>query len=209
VNKNGTLVWGKTLGSPNEEHGTGICADNNGGYMVYGDTRNDTTGQENLWLFDIDSTGNENYNKLFGGPVLTGNISYSIVPYLNGYVATGLSSADTFTEGSTYGNFDGGGPTISYINFGVLGVKNVSISTRYSINVFPNPAHESVNIFISNKETGNLIVMNCIGQVVYEQQISEKKQYIEINTEYWNNGIYLIKWQSVDGNVATIKLIKN
>lgn len=36
INKKGTLLWEKTLGSPNQEGATGICPASAGGYMVYG-----------------------------------------------------------------------------------------------------------------------------------------------------------------------------
>jgi hypothetical protein len=67
VNKNGTLVWEKTLGSPNEENGTGICMVPDGGYMVYGSTYPGPIGGEDCWLFSLDNSGNEMISKVFGG----------------------------------------------------------------------------------------------------------------------------------------------
>ncbi len=210
VNKNGTLLWQKTLGSSYEDNCTGICAANNGRYLAYGNTHNGIIGLENLWLFVLDSAGNETYNKLFGGVYGVVETSCSILPYLNGYVATGLSGADSFTEGTTYGNFTDGGPFLSYIdtNFSsmVINIKNGLFS---QINIWPNPCYDYLKVSFSDKTTYNIIVVNSIGQMVYKATINASTNNIIINTEGFTGGMYCIEWINEDGYVDTKKFIKN
>jgi hypothetical protein len=130
--------------------------------------------------------------------------------------ATGNSYSFAFTEGSTYGNFDtstanpqGGGAFVSYIDSVALGVNNLYNSFSNTITIFPNPTQNIANVFIANHGAGVLNVVNCIGQAVYVKEIKQQTSYIEVNTSVWNEGVYLIKWQGVDGNILTKKLIKN
>ena len=107
IRMNGTLIWEKCLGGTNEDQGEGICAGQNGGYINYGSTYIGPIGGEDCWVFAVDSAGNEIANDIFGGT--DDELPYSIMPYSNGYVATGVSGSDSFTQGTTYGNFAGGG----------------------------------------------------------------------------------------------------
>ena len=211
INKNGTLLWQKTLGNTAQETtGTGICAAPDGGYIAYGNMYNDTSGIEGLWLFNLDSAGNEIANKRFGGPANIGvvEVSYSIIPYLNGYVAAGLSGADTFTEGTTYGDFDGGGgPFISYIGYWPLAVKNIYTQSE-QIQIYPNPATEYTTILVPDNG-GNIQALNCIGENFFVKKVNQNTRYININTESWAKGLYIVKWQGEDGVVLTKKLIIN
>ncbi len=206
VNKNGALIWKKALGSINNDGGTGICVAPNSGYIVYGNTYADTgtIGRIDLWVFYIDSAGNEITNKIFGGT--NQDNSYSITPYLNGYMATGISLSTTFTEGSSYGRHGIGQQAfVSYISYWKLEIDKVNNANQ--IKVYPNPANKYVQISLSNCQAGNLRIDNCLGQIIYSKKNDE--QNIEINTTEWNDGIYFIKWQSEAGTVLTSKFIKN
>jgi len=210
VNKNGTLLWQKTLGSSSEETaGTGICVAPEGGYMAYGNMRNITTSIEDFWLFNLDSAANIITNKTFGGDTTTFIVetAYSIIPYLNGYVAVGLSGTDTFTEGSTYGNFDGGGPFISYIGYWPLAVMNIYIQNE-ELQIYPNPANKYTTVVMPNTN-GEIQVINCVGERFFEEKISQNTNYVNIHTEAWATGLYIVKWQGDDGIVLTKKLIIN
>ena len=209
VNKNGTLIWQKTLGSPHEDGGTGICPAPNGGYMAYGDTHDGSIGVEKLWLFELGNGGNIVENKLFGGPTLTGNTSFSVVPYLNGWAATGQSGAELFTEGTTYGNFDHGGPFVSYIGAWPVQVKKIYDTTHQSMAAYPNPSSEKIRISIPGNMRGNMFITNNIGQEVYNQHNNAPiTKDIEVNIAAWANGLYLIVWSSEDGTMRSMKFVK-
>ena len=103
LNKNGTLVWEKCLGSPAAESGNSICISSNGGYAAYGGT-NGVIGGSDAWVICVNNAGNEIVSKIFGGTDM--ERPSTIVPYLNGYAAMGVSGSKVFTEGTTYGNFE-------------------------------------------------------------------------------------------------------
>ena len=178
INVNGKLLWQKALGSVQEEYGSSICSAANGGYLAYGSTKpyfcHDTTigdiGYYDCWLFMLDSEGNINSEKIFGGVNI--DDPASIVPYLNGYVATGFSSSHVFFEGSTYGNFDSvGGAFITYINYLPLGVDEVNKKDESTIKVFPNPLQINLNLILSSKTGGRVSIINSIGQETYKREI--------------------------------------
>lgn len=97
-----TAVWGFIV----------IAASAWGGFLVYGSTNPspcpdstiDDIGSQDCWLLAIDDSGNRITDKIFGGSSI--DRPFSIVPYLKGYVAVVYSGSKTFTEGTTYGNFD-------------------------------------------------------------------------------------------------------
>ncbi len=209
VNKNGTLLWQKDIGTLYEDYGTGICSSYSGGYLTYGWTHNVSgpIGQEDLWLVGLDNLGNETTSKLFGGANVIES-SCSVVNYLNGYVATGNSSAFTFTEGSTYGNFDSvGGIFVSYIDTGTLSVNNVN-NNHSHLAVYPNPSQEKIRIVVPDNDRGSLSIINNLGQEIYSKLVMQTI-YVNVDTDKWPDGMYLIKWQSANGEVLTTKLIKN
>jgi hypothetical protein len=208
VNKNGTLIWQKTLGSPNQETGTGICEAPNGGYMAYGWTHNSRIGEEGMWFFVLDNSSNEITNKIFGGS--SNNMSSSVVPYLSGYAATGNSTSHTFTEGSTYGYFDGTpfSPFISYIDSSPLSVNNVHSINKNVIGIYPNPTHNNITIIIPENQSGILMIINEIGQVIYKEQTHWQTGSINIGVTEWCSGVYFVEWNNADGIVLTTKFVK-
>ena len=213
VSRNGTLLWQKALGGINQEKGTGVCEGVNDDYVVYGNTYDGSIGVTNFWLFNLDIAGNEIYNKIFGGPFLAGIVESpsSIIPYLNGYVATGGSTADSFMQGTTYGNFDNdGGAFASYISYWPLSVNNIAGLPKSSLVQFPNPAQDKVTISVRGTDlNGHLSILNSIGQVIYLSTINSRQERVNIITTGWTKGLYLVRWQSEDGMVLTGKLIIN
>jgi hypothetical protein len=192
VNKNGTLIWQKDLGGPNNDYGTGICINANVGYMAYGWTLPGPIGEGDCWLFNIDNLGNKITNKVFGS--IGYESSYSIIPYLNGYAATGLGDAYPFTEGTTCGNFDNGGPFISYINYWPLTVNKIN-NSKPQLLMYPNPSWQKIRIIIPDNQTGCLNIINSKGQVLYKEEIKSNITYRDITINDWVRGLYLVLWQ--------------
>ena len=59
-----------------------------------------------------------------------------------------------------------------------------------SINIYPNPAEDKINIELKNETKGNISITNQLGQVVKEMNIDGKK--LTIDVEDLTSGIYFI-----------------
>lgn len=89
----------------------------------------------------------------------------------------------------------------AYITVNVSSINNVSKLS--ALNIYPNPANNSVTI--KNINSGKLTVLDYQGKVVEAFSIIEN-QDIELNTSNMQNGCYVILWQGIEG-VLSKKLI--
>ncbi len=215
VNKNGTLLWQKAVGSLYAEKGTGICVSHSGGYMAYGqifpthcyDSTVYSIGGQDCLVSELDNLGNIVSNKIFGGT--DAETPRSIIPNLHGYVAVGISASTVFSEGSTYGrNYMGQAGFVSYIGYSSLDVKNI-VGLSEPMQVYPNPTHNAVKILVPSADKGKISVSNILGQTVYTGNIQSQNTVTEINTGEWATGMYLVQWRSDEGQMLSARLIKN
>jgi hypothetical protein len=213
INTDGRLLWQKVLGGPNQDGGYSTCIASDGGYITYGETVSGPIGYYDCWLFALDSIGHEITNKVIGGTNLDG--SASILPYRGGYVATGTSASLSFTEGTTYGNFDlsslnpdGGGAFISYLNLSPLSINSINPITPRII-IYPNPAYDAITIKVITDKPGTLNIFNAIGEKVYSARTGTQIIANVINVNEWPVGLYIGVWQGADGSVLENKFIKN
>jgi hypothetical protein len=200
--KNGTMVWQKPLGNTMQTIGTGICLAHDGGYLACGYTYLPPNGDE-VWLFKLDYSGNVVTDKIFGGP--DPDEASSVVSYLNGYIATGVGSR-YFTEGICDSN--NSGAFVSYIDsVPVSVVKNICVAQR--LDIFPTPAFQHVTIGLPGHDMGKLIIVNNMGQRMYEQSIERSINPVVLDVSQWVAGLYFIEWLGENGTTVTKKLIKN
>jgi hypothetical protein len=210
VSKNGALLWQKTLGTMQDETGTGICATPNG-YITYGQTFpnacHDGTisiGLQDCLLYCVDMSGNILNVKAFGG--VDGERPTSIVPQQNSFIATGVSGSSVFTEGTS--NVNSSGAFITYLDTFALSVAE-PYNKQISISVFPNPASSKIIIQLAENMPGNIVVFNGVGEVLYNEKIQPTLiGQKELYTSNWPGGLYFVKWQGADGRTLTKKIIK-
>jgi sugar lactone lactonase YvrE len=84
------------------------------------------------------------------------------------------------------------------------GAKNVQSQT---INISPNPANNNINVLI-NTQTDNdwhIQVVNTLGQTVFKKQ-GHAKQLIHIDASNFQNGVYIVDYQS-SGERKTQKIV--
>lgn len=72
------------------------------------------------------------------------------------------------------------------------------------INVFPVPTDKKLNVIWQNKQF-NIQIVNIIGQIVFQKD--NIVNHIEINTEKYNSGNYILNIQSIDGEIFTKNII--
>ncbi|MEM3402282.1 MAG: hypothetical protein QXH08_03540 [Candidatus Hadarchaeales archaeon] len=98
IASSGNLEWQKSFGGPDVDQGYQAMKTEDGGYIITGFTRSFGSGAEDAWLLKIDSKGNEEWNRTFGGPLR--DEGYSLVVLDNACVVAGL----TFSFGAGSGD---------------------------------------------------------------------------------------------------------
>ena len=82
------------------------------------------------------------------------------------------------------------------------GINDVNNSTSFE--VYPNPAHETVNVS-TTMDVQKVEIMNYLGQVIFSQNTTNNN--FTLNVANYADGVYFIRLSGNDG-IATQKLIK-
>jgi len=80
-----------------------------------------------------------------------------------------------------------------------------SKSAFNSINIYPNPANNSITISLPTNSFCNLIITDILGKMLIETVCNEKTNIIDISS--LSNGVYMVKAKTNDGQLIK-KLIK-
>jgi len=94
----------------------------------------------------------------------------------------------------------------SEFNYSVSFTPSTNILTQNNnFSVYPNPTHGKFSISLNNEfsTSTKLQIVNALGQIIYEDEISKNKQEVEINLENPQKGIYII----ILTNEALVKTI--
>ncbi|MGR3177185.1 MAG: hypothetical protein ACUZ8E_03905 [Candidatus Anammoxibacter sp.] len=67
LDSGGDILWQKTYGGSNDDEATSIQQTSDGGYIVAGSTDSFGAGLSDIWVFKLDSNGNIQWQKTYGG----------------------------------------------------------------------------------------------------------------------------------------------
>ncbi len=100
LDSNGNLMWDKTFGGSENDDAKSILPTNDGKYIVAGYTYSKGAGSEDAWVFELDTNGNLEWEKTYGGSKYDG--ANQIQPTNDGgYVVA------SWTESKGAGGWDG------------------------------------------------------------------------------------------------------
>lgn len=71
-----------------------------------------------------------------------------------------------------------------------------------SFNVYPNPANDKLNMVV--KESGTIETFSVTGKLIEKRNVTQGQ--LSINTSNYLNGIYFLKYSSVNGDVKIQKI---
>ena len=88
-------------------------------------------------------------------------------------------------------------------------IQNVNAVTENSIEVFPNPANDQVNVAITTSITGNIVmeVVNMAGQKISSVPVTNHKASLDVAN--YPAGIYMVNCFSEGTKIAGTRFIKN
>jgi len=96
ADSSGNVAWNKTFGGSGDDYGESVQQTSDGGYVIAGYTGSYGARMNNVWLIKADSSGNETWNKTFGGS--GDNFGYSVQQTSDGgYIIAG--STDSYGAG--------------------------------------------------------------------------------------------------------------
>ncbi|NPA67566.1 MAG: T9SS type A sorting domain-containing protein [Chlorobi bacterium] len=132
------------------------------------------------------------------------------VYYYDGNTVFDAGAPDTFGSGKAEGiASDSNGNVYVCLNSGIYKAEaeNVSVGENTDkFNIYPNPAGNSLNISLNNNGMQTKVELTTIsGKTVMSQYYTGNN--IKINTESFDNGIYLLKIN--DGMVRKVVISKN
>ncbi len=111
ADKNGNLVWQKTLGGSSNDYSNSFIQTSDKGYLIIGYTESyngdvyGNYGQDDLWVIKLDSNGTTQWQKTYGG---TDNdrANYAAETNDGGFVISGHSESNDIDLTQNYGNKD-------------------------------------------------------------------------------------------------------
>jgi hypothetical protein len=203
----GTIQWQKCLGGTSDEGANSIQQTTDGGYVLTGYTTSNNGnvsgnhGGADVWVVKLDSIGTIQWQKCLGGTDVSGEGASSIQQTADGgYILTGYATSN---DGDVSGNHGGVGDYWVIKLSSTVGMNE--LSTIISLNVFPNPTNDELNIQVENTVIGSIYQLTDItGRPIARGIITEEKSRISL--QGLSSGTYLL---SIGDEIRkTLKVVK-
>ncbi len=212
----GNIVWQKCYGGTQGESIHEIYIKENGNYLIIGSTSSfdgDVIGNhsidiysDDIWIFEIDSVGNLLWQKCLGGLGMEGRemAVYQKNEY-SYHIASNISGLNSGNIDCEYNHFYVQGIWLFELADSTLSVQERNFKSDFQL--YPNPADDVLVIELPLSATGVLHIFDVQGNLRFSQTITENKTYLQTN--YFQNGIYLIRYTDESGKSVSKKFIVN
>ena len=126
-----------------------------------------------------------------------GSSLYKNLPYVNAYDSAHWNNLkpDLIEKDST----------IIY-NTPITNTYNYYSEENKNIKIFPNPTKGEFDIVSNKKQIVNIEIINVSSEVVLSKQVYSLQVKMDITR--FVKGIYFVKIQTDDGNIKTLKIVK-
>lgn len=211
LNASGTLTWQKTIGGAGLDYPRDLLQLNDGTYMVAGWSNSDVSGDKiipsnggyDLWLVQLDTSGNLIAQNSIGG---SGDESGTyLIPTADDNFVFGMSS-DSNTSGDKGDNNEGlDDYWIFKTTDAILGTTTHELPN--TLLVYPNPFQNRITIVLKkNYEAGEVFVTNLLGQVVHSETFRHTASLaLELAVD---SGVYFVTIFTSEGTKTTLKVLK-
>ncbi|MXV39220.1 T9SS type A sorting domain-containing protein [Flavobacteriaceae bacterium Ap0902] len=203
----GDVEWEKTIDIGSRDVLVGINKTKAGNYLLSGfnevigtTNQKDKQDGEDYIAIKIDETGKELWRKKIGGKS-SDRLNKTLVTRDGGYILAGTSDSKS-NEDKKSENF--GREDFWVVK--LLDSESQLEKIEESIEVYPNPARDYVNILIHQPfKSADLQIVDMAGAIVQENTIKQK--LTPINIMQLSTGIYILKIKIID-QMYTKKVIK-
>ena len=137
INSSGELEWNKTFGGDKDDYGRSFQRTIDGGYIIGGSTKSYGEGKEDFWLIKIDSEGNEEWNKTYGGSnneraeSLQQTVDYGYI--ITGKIQTPNDDDIWLIKTDSLGNIDIFG---NFVSINLIEGQNISSINKFNYTTF-------------------------------------------------------------------------
>lgn len=127
--------------------------------------------------------GNVYFNNPLSGSVIWNYNTFKTANGQGNWTHT-LKMNSSATYGSTLYKTENSSLTDSKADFG----------TEFSIDLYPNPTTEKVNILLNGEKNNDnqILIMDASGKVVFKQTYPKETSNVSLDVDNWNRGIYII-----------------
>lgn len=211
IDGSGSLVWQKCIGGSNQDFGHDMVLTADGGYLLTGYTQSNdgdvsgNHGAADAWLVKLDSIGNFEWQKCYGGTL--GELIYGLASATSdgGFVFAGQSN-------STDGDFAGGNADANFLVVKVGGiVSSEEAALEVTVSIYPNPVRDHLMLDFQDGNLGSkyqVVISDLFGRTILQSKIDQNPFRLAV-PETIGSGVYLLQILDVFGNIRAVrKLLK-
>jgi len=176
----GDTLWTKRYGGEGWDVGKSIDLTDDGGYIITGHTESYGKSYGNVLVMKTDYLGDEIWTQTYGGNGVDWGKSIQQTDD-GGFIIAGSSSSYSDGHNDVY--------LIKLNEQGTLDIPKGTDSRE--LNVFPNPAQNTLNVIISDNT--KIEIINIDGRVIYKTKVNRKNDLLSIDISGFPRSIYFVR----------------